>query len=479
MVGAVAPAATLGWLLYRTPDVLDGHVFTATVTWAPSLSLDVPLRLDGLALLAALVVAAVGALVLQYSRHYLAGRHEGTARLLGVLVLFAGSMLGLVLADHLLALYVFWELTTVCSFLLIGAADRDSRRAAMQALVITSGGGFAMLLGLVMLGHSAGDYRISAIIAEPPSGRLVEAALVLLIVGAVAKSAQVPLTSWLPAAMVAPTPVSAYLHAAAMVKAGVYLIARFAPAFDTATVWRPVVIGAGLVTLFGAGWWAVTQHDLKRLLAFGTASQLGLLFVLLGAGTRTAALAGATMFLAHAAFKSTLFLVVGAVEHQAGTRDLRELSGVRHTAPGIVAVAGVACVSMAGLPPTVGYLGKEAAYEAFVEPFPAGEWILAGMVAGSALTVAYTLRFIAALLVERGGGPVPARPPAIGFLAAPALLSGAGLALGLVPALTDDLARLHAHAHTEPGEPVYELALWHGATPALALSVLTVLLGVA
>ncbi|NEE02008.1 hydrogen gas-evolving membrane-bound hydrogenase subunit E [Phytoactinopolyspora halotolerans] len=479
LIGAIAPAVTLGWLLYQAPDVLDGRPTATTMTWAPELGLSLPLRLDGLALLTAMVIAAVGMLVLQYSRHYLAGRHDGLARLLVVLVLFAGSMLGLVLADHVLALYVFWELTTVCSFLLIGAADRESRRAAMQALVVTSGGGFAMLLGLLMLGEQAGDYRISAILAAPPSGPWVEAALVLILVSAVAKSAQVPLTGWLSAAMVAPTPVSAYLHAAAMVKAGVYLVARFAPAFEATAAWRPIVIVVGLTTLIGSGWWALTQHDLKRLLAFGTASQLGLMFVLLGAGTRTAALAGATMLLAHAAFKSTLFLVVGAIEHEAGTRDRRDLSGVRHTAPALVAVAAVACVSMAGLPPTLGYLGKEAAYEAFVEPYPAGEWILAGMVAGSALTVAYTLRFLASLLVDRDADRFPARAPGPGFTAAPAVLSGAGLALGLAPPVADDLARLHARAYSATADTHYELALWHGFTPALALSVVTVALGVA
>lgn len=480
LVAALAPAAAFGWLLVRAPGVADGETPATAIEWAPSLGLVIDLRLDGLSLVAGLVVTGVGAVVLQYTRHYVTdGSDDGPARLPVLLVLFAGSMLGVVLADHLLALYVFWELTTVCSFLLIGAVDAARRRAALQALIITSGGGFAMLLGLVMLGHSAGTYRISAIMANPPDGGLVEAALILVIVGAVAKSAQVPLTSWLPAAMAAPTPVSAYLHAAAMVKAGVYLVARFTPAFEHSTAWRPVVVTVGLATLVLAGARALGQTDLKRLLAYGTASQLGLLFVLLGAGTRTAALAGLTMFVAHALFKATLFLVTGAIEHEAGTRDLRELSSVRRTAPGLVTVAVLAGVSMAGLPPTVGYLGKEAAYEAFLEPYPGGAWVLAGVVGGSSLTVAYTLRFLWALLADRSDARVPAHRPGLGLTVAPALLSVGGVVLGITATFTDHLARLHAREYAEPSGSPYELALWHGWTPALALSAGTIVLGVA
>ncbi|GAB3344726.1 hydrogen gas-evolving membrane-bound hydrogenase subunit E [Modestobacter lapidis] len=479
-VGALAPAISFAWLAAAAPDVLAGQPRRAAWTWADTLGLEVPLLLDGLSLLLGLVVTGVGALVLLYGVHYFAGREHGMARTSAVLVLFAGAMLGLVLADNVLALYVAWELTTVCSFLLIGDEGRDGahRSAALRALLVTTGAGFALLLGLLLLGDAAGTYRLSAIVAAPPEGAQAATAVVLVLVGALAKSAQVPFHPWLPAAMVAPTPVSAYLHAAAMVKAGLYLVARLAPAFAEVLPWRPIVLAVGVATMVLGGWRALAQTDLKRLLAYGTIAQLGFLLVLLGAGTRTAALAGATMLLAHAAFKATLFLVVGIIDHEAGTRDLRELNGVARRAPGLAAVAVLACLSMAGLPPTLGYLGKEAAFEAFLEPGTGHRWVLAGIVAGSVLTVAYTLRFLWGAFADRPGVEqrLEHRPPP-GFLAPAAVLGGAGLLGGLLPPVVDALAGGHADAY--PLEHSYHLALWHGFSPPLFLSLFTLAAGAA
>ncbi len=393
---AAVPAAALVWALTRTGQVRAGRPVVETVTWVPQLGLDLALRMGTLSWLLVLLVGGVGALVLIYSARYFHSDDPSLGRFAAVFVAFAGAMLGLVVSDDLLLLYVFWELTTVFSYLLIGSdpTKRASRRAAMQALLVTTLGGLAMLAGFVMLGQHAGSYRWSEIAGNLPEGGYLTAALVLVLLGVTSKSAIFPFSFWLPRAMAAPTPVSAYLHAAAMVKAGVFLAALMGPAVGQATVWRAILLGGGLITLFLGGWTALRQVDLKLLLAYGTVSQLGLLMVILGAGTRDTALAGAAMLLAHALFKATLFLVVGVVDHVTGTRDLRELSGLGRRAPVLAAVAGLAAASMAGLPPLFGFVAKEAALEAFLHGGPVELLVLAGVVAGSALTVAYTLRFL-------------------------------------------------------------------------------------
>ncbi|MGH3975319.1 MAG: proton-conducting transporter membrane subunit, partial [Pseudonocardiaceae bacterium] len=275
---AVPPAAALIWAFGHAPEALRGGI-TRTTEWAPELGLTLSFRLDALALVMVVLVSGLGALILVYSAWYFepGDSHSGgsqTTRSAALLLAFAGAMLGLVLADNLLTLYVFWEITSIASFLLIGQSGegRESRRAAVQALLVTVFGGLAMLLGFVLLGEAAGTYRISEIVADPPSGPMVTAALVLILLGAFTKSAQLPFHPWLPAAMVAPTPVSAYLHAASMVKAGVYLVARLAPAFAAQPVWWVPVVVAGLGTMLVGGWRALQETDLKRLLAFGTVS---------------------------------------------------------------------------------------------------------------------------------------------------------------------------------------------------------------
>ncbi|HEY8719136.1 Na+/H+ antiporter subunit A [Pengzhenrongella sp.] len=489
---ALAPASAAAWALAHTGAVMRGEGPVEFVRWVPGLKLELAFRLDTLAWLMVLLVGGVGALVLVYCAAYFSAKAAGLGRFGGVLVAFAGVMLGLVVADDLLLLFVFWELTTVFSYLLIGHyADRKaSRRAAMQAMIITTAGGLAMLVGLILLGEAAGTYRLSEVVANPPHGAVVPVAVVLVLLGAASKSALIPLHFWLPAAMAAPTPVSAYLHAAAMVKAGIYLVARFAPGYSQVTAWQVMVITLGCGTLLLGGYRALRQHDLKLILAFGTVSQLGLMVLLVGLGSRAAALAGLAMIGAHAMFKAALFLVVGVVDAATGTRDLRRLSGVGRALPVTALTAALATASMIGLPPFAGYVAKETGLEAIAHDGGSG-WVqavvLASVVVGSALTVAYGLRLFWGAFATKAsvthpptpdGEPAPAgpaEPPAITrpprLLVAPALvLAVLGLAAALLPGLGEDL--LSPYADTYPrGEPGH-LIHWAGFTPTFALTVL-------
>ncbi|MGH3934421.1 MAG: hydrogen gas-evolving membrane-bound hydrogenase subunit E [Pseudonocardiaceae bacterium] len=484
LVAAVLPAATLLWAFGHADEALGGGL-AGTTEWAPELGLALSFRLDALALVMVVLVSGLGALILAYSAWYFgsANAHSGgeATRSAALLLAFAGAMLGLVLADDLLTLYVFWEITSIASFLLIGQSGegRESRRAAVQALLVTVFGGLAMLLGFVLLGEAAGTYRISEIVVDPPGGPMVTAALALILLGAFTKSAQLPFHPWLPAAMVAPTPVSAYLHAASMVKAGVYLVARLAPAFAAQPVWWVPVVVTGLGTMLIGGWRALQETDLKRLLALGTVSQLGLLMVLLGAGGRTAALAGITMLLAHGLFKAPLFLVVGILDKRAGSRDVRELSGVGRALPGLALIAMLAAASMAGLPPLLGFLGKEAAFEAFLHNGGIRGWSIAlGLLAGSALTAAYSVRFLWGAFASKPGvePTAPQRPEA--GLTLPAWIPAlAGLALGLAYPVIDTLGASYATAY--PLDDGYHLAVWHGLGLPLLCSVISLGLGLA
>ncbi|WP_409331230.1 Na+/H+ antiporter subunit A [Trujillonella humicola] len=482
---ALVPAASFGWVMAQFAGITDGGDVRETVPWVPALDLEVALRLDALALALAALVTGVGALVLLYCARYFEPADAGTPRFAGQLIAFAGSMLGLVLADDLLLLYVFWELTTVFSYLLIGASGTRlaARRAASQALILTTAGGLAMLVGLIMIGETSGSYLLSEVVVDPGEGPFLVAGTMLVLVGAITKSAMVPFHFWLPAAMEAPTPVSAYLHAAAMVKAGIYLVARFAPGFADVPGWRPVVLGLGLATMLVGGYRSLRQRDLKLLLAFGTVSQLGFLIVLVGAGSQELAAAGLTMVVAHALFKSTLFLTVGVVDHATRTRDLRVLSGLGRRLPLLAVVGGLAGASMAGAPPTLGFVGKEAAFTALWEgglaDRTAAGLVLAGLVLGSVLTAAYTFRFLWGAFARKPGCAdtellhVP-RPL---FLTAPTLLATAGLVLGPASPLLDPLVSEYAQALPLIAPEAEHLALWHGLQPALGLSAVTLLGG--
>ncbi|MEU9061035.1 Na+/H+ antiporter subunit A [Streptomyces sp. NPDC048430] len=477
VVLALPPAATTVWAVTEWGGTEAGRAVTWSWEWIGTYDVSIALRLDALAELMVLLAAGVGMLVLLYCAYYFTDDSPQLAPFAGNLLAFAGAMLALVLADDLISLYVFWELTTVFSYLLIGHTSRrkQNRRSALQALTVTTLGGLAMLVGFLILGEAAGTYRISAIVAEPPEPTLaVSVAVVLVLCGALSKSAIWPFSLWLPNAMAAPTPVSAYLHAAAMVKAGVYLVARLAPAFADVPVWRPIVLVLGGATMLLGGWRALRLNDLKLVLAYGTVSQLGFLTVLAGAGNRNAALAAVAMILGHALFKAALFLVTGIVDHAAGTRDLRRLSGLARTTPYVCAVAVLAAASMAAVPPLLGFAAKEAAFDALLHGDAADRWVLAVTVVGSVLTVAYTLRFVWGAFARKPG--VPDTPTThrvgAGLLAPPAVLAVAGLVLGPGVGWTDRLFAAYADVFPAPAHP-YHLALWHGFGTVLLLSALT------
>ncbi|MCW2518535.1 MAG: NADH:ubiquinone oxidoreductase subunit 5 (chain L)/multisubunit Na+/H+ antiporter, MnhA subunit, partial [Mycobacterium sp.] len=360
---ALVPLGSLPWVAVNWPGRGEQ---TVHLDWVPELSMDITFRFDALAAIMSVLVLGVGALVLFYCAEYF-HHHDGhTERRLpsfaAELVAFSGAMFGLVVSDNMLMLYLFWELTTVLSFLLVGhyAERATSRRAATQALLVTTAGGLAMLVGIVILGELSGTYRLSELVAAPPSGTGAGVAVVLVLIGALSKSAIVPMHFWLPGAMAAPTPVSAYLHAAAMVKAGVYLVARLTPGFADSPGWRPIIVTLGLVTMLLAGWRAVREYDLKLILAFGTVSQLGLITLMVGAGGGNLMLAGLAMLCAHAMFKAALFMVVGIIDHATGTRDIRRLAWLGDRQRPLLIIAIGATASMAALPPFLGFVAKEA-----------------------------------------------------------------------------------------------------------------------
>jgi multicomponent Na+:H+ antiporter subunit A len=485
-VAAVLPAAALVWALAHAPEALTTGVST-TLNWAPELGLALSFRLDALALAMVVLVSGIGALILVYCIGYFGESSPDGTRSAALLLAFAGVMLGLVLADDLLTLYLFWELTSVTSFLLVGQSGeaRENRSAAVQALLVTVFGGLVMLLGFILLGEAAGTYRISEIVALGQAGGLgggtVTAALALILVGALTKSAQLPFHPWLPAAMAAPTPVSAYLHAASMVKAGVYLVARLTPGFADVLVWWVPVVVLGLATMVVGGWRAMAQHDLKRLLAFGTVSQLGFLMVLFGAGTRIAAIAGIAMLLAHGLFKAPLFLVTGIVDHATGTRDVRRLSGLWSSMRGSAITAAAAAASMAGLPPLLGFVGKEAGFEAFIaEDDLRGRLVTFALVAGSVFTVAYSARFLWGAFARKAGvADTPVHRPGRLLTWPAGLCALGGLVLGIANPVVDADAQSYAGAYpaTSPVEADYHLALWHGLGLPLLASAVALVLG--
>ncbi len=484
LAAAAVPLAAFVYTIASGPAVMAGNPVLQSVPWIPELDFTISLRMDTLSWAMALVVTGVGTLVLVYCARYFRSDEDSLGRFAAVLLAFAGAMYGLVIADDVYLLFVFWEATSVLSYLLIGhsTARKTSRGAALQALLVTTLGGLAMLVGLVILSVSTGTSSLSGIIAAAPDNTLAVVAVMLVLVGALSKSAIFPFHFWLPAAMAAPTPVSAYLHAAAMVKAGIYLIARMAPGFSDIPGWKEVLIGLGVFTMLLGGWTALKQHDLKLVLAYGTVSQLGLLTVVVGFGTRTAALAGLALLLAHALYKATLFLVVGIIDHRAGTRDLRKLSGLGRASPALAVITALALASMIGLPPLLGFVAKEGVFTGLLEGAQSGDplgWVaVVGIALGTVLTTAYSLRFFWGAFATKPGvdavSDVRGHPD---FLLSPALLALAGLALGIIAPLVDGWLVGYADSFPESGES-YHLALWHGFEPALAISTVTIALGV-
>jgi multicomponent Na+:H+ antiporter subunit A len=500
-VAALVPLGAFVHTLLQAPLALAtdaGQHPVERFMWIEQLQLSLDLRMDALSWVLALIVTGVGSLVLLYCASYFRDDEPGLGRFAAVLLAFAGTMYGLVLADDVYLLFVLWEATSVFSYLLIGhyTHRKASRGAALQALITTTFGGLVMLVGLVLLAVQAGTSNLTTILAELPAGPLTTTAIMLVLVGALSKSAIVPLHFWLPGAMAAPTPVSAYLHAAAMVKAGIYLVLRLAPATVDVPGWREVVVVLGVATMLLGGWAALKQTDLKLLLAYGTVSQLGFLVVVAGFGTRDTALAALALLLAHALFKAALFLVVGIIDHKAATRDLRKLSGLGRRSPWLAGITLIVLASMAGLPPVFGFVAKETALYALLSAATgegtatldaAGQTWAAmatvGVVVGSALTVAYSIRFFWGAFARKPGVDDVTTLETVSrrFMLAPAVLAVASLALGPLASIVDaglaPSAALFASRESE-GE-IYQLALWHGVTPELGLTLVAIVLGIA
>ncbi|MBM3658281.1 MAG: DUF4040 domain-containing protein [Actinobacteria bacterium] len=500
-VAALTMAGVLAVLLAGAPGILDGEVDQESLTWVGDLGLTLAFRVDGFGLFMAVIVSGIGLLVFTYSSAYFRGHHGGASRpdvgrIAGLLLAFGASMLGLVLANGFFTLFLFWELTSVTSFLLIGIDDRRvaARAAAQRALLVTGLGGLALLAGLVLLGQQSGTTTLSGLIANPPDGTITTVALVLVLTGAFAKSAQFPFHFWLPGAMAAPTPVSAYLHSATMVKAGIVLIARLAPAFATVGPWRPLVVGAGAASLLLGGFRALREQDAKLALAHGTVSQLGLLVILVGIGEPELTYAGTAMILAHALFKAALFLVVGIVDHQTNTRDMRRLAGLGRLLPGLAVIGGLAALSMAAVIPTFGFVAKEAGLHGLLEleGMGAGTVALVAVVLGSVLTVAYSVRifdgvFLRGVATSTATGvrmePAPIDParvhhPRPTFLVSPAVLAALSVLFGLAAARVGEVIAEVAGS-LDPKSADKHLVLWPGLGPALGISVATWVVGAA
>jgi multicomponent Na+:H+ antiporter subunit A len=479
---AILPLSLTVYFASFLGAIASGDAFHVRQDWVPALGVNLSFTLDGLSLLFALLISGVGALILVYAGGYLAG-HRQLGRLYAFLLMFMASMLGLVLADNVLALFVFWELTSISSYLLIGFDHEriEARTAALQALLVTGGGGLALMAGLLLLGQAGGSLELSTLLAQGDHLRshpLYAPALLLILAGAFTKSAQFPFHFWLPAAMEAPTPVSAYLHSATMVKAGVYLLARLSPALGGTDLWIGIVSAVGAVTMLVGGGLALGQSDLKRILAYSTVSALGMLTLFLGLGGPLAVQAAMAFLAGHALYKGALFLVAGALDHETGTRDVDRLGGLGRLMPVTALVAGAAALSMAGLPPLFGFIAKELSYEATMHS-PAAMWITAVAVATNVLLVgAAGLVGLGPFLGKALPTPRQAHEAPLSLLLGPLVLAGLGIAFGLWPRWGAE-GLVSAASTSILGQPAStHLALWHGLTPALALSAATLAGGV-
>jgi multicomponent Na+:H+ antiporter subunit A len=478
---ALIPLALTLYFASHLPAVSAGEVVAWTGAWVPSLGVTLSFELDGLGLIFALLISGIGTLIIVYAGGYLAG-DPGLGRLYALLLIFMASMLGLVLATNLILLFVFWELTSVASYLLIGHKHKyeKARKAALQALLVTATGGLALLAGLLLLGIVGGSLEVGPLVARRDliAAHPLYAVIVLLVLaGAFTKSAQMPLHFWLPGAMEAPTPVSAYLHSATMVKAGVFLLARLAPVLSGSVLWQDLLVGFGAVTMVFSAFLATQQTDLKRVLAYTTVSALGTLTMLIGLGTPAALKAAIVLFGAHALYKAALFMVAGIVDHKTGTRDILRLGGLRSALPLTTLGAGLASLSAAGIVPFSGFLAKETTYAALLD-FP---WLLAASVLANAFGMLVAI--VVGWRIFTGERPITPDEPGpvpVSLWQGPVILGIAGLLLGVLGWMGEPVVQRAAEAMA--GEPVpVKLALWQGfefeALMALGFSVFTLVLG--
>ncbi|MES3675125.1 monovalent cation/H+ antiporter subunit A [Halomonas elongata] len=487
LITALLPAVALLLTLAQIPALADGETLRFAVDWVPALGMEFAFRLDGLSVLFNLLILGIGLLILLYAHYYLAPE-EPYGRFYAYLILFMASMVGIAMADNLLLLWMFWELTSLSSFLLIGfwSHRSDARKGARMALAVTGAGGLALLAGLLLLGDMVGSFDMNRVLA---SGDIILAddryplALGLILLGAFAKSAQFPFHFWLPHAMAAPTPVSAYLHSATMVKAGILLMARLHPAIAGSELWTLVVTLVGMTTLVYGAWFALMKTDLKGILAFSTVSHLGLITALLGIGTPMAVLAALFHILNHATFKAALFMSSGIIDHEAGTRELSRLGGLRRAMPVTALLTSILAAAMAGVPLLNGFISKEMFFTSSTEASMLGgiSWLLPVLATlGGILSVAYSLRLVYAVFFKpaREAPPKsPHEPPRL--MRAPVeLLAVLCILVGVLPSpLAGGLLDLATRAVL--GEPMeFHLAIWHGVNLPLLMSVIALVAGV-
>jgi multicomponent K+:H+ antiporter subunit A len=482
----VTLAALIG-LLTNLPAVLAGEVVTTGFDWIPVLGLNVTLMLDGLGFFFACLILGIGLLIITYARFYLA-REDNMGEFFTYLLLFQGAMVGIVLSDNILLLLVFWELTSLSSFLLIGFWKHlpEGRQGALMALTVTGMGGLAMIGGMLILGNIVGSYDLSVILQHRDmiqASPLYLPALLLILLGCFTKSAQFPFHFWLPHAMAAPTPVSAYLHSATMVKAGIFLMARMWPVLSGTPEWFMIVTSAGLITMVLGAVIGLFKHDLKALLAFSTVSHLGLITMLLGTGTAFGAMAAVFHILNHATFKAALFMSTGIIDHETHTRDIRRLGGLRKLMPITFVIATIAALSMAGIPLLNGFLSKEMMLEEaghtvlFSSPYLVP--VLATI--GSLFSAAYCFRLISHTFLGPVRDDYPAHPhdPPLGLYGPPALLVVLVVVIGIAPFLVEPFVRTVTATVLGDAASLSKahIKIWHGLVPAVFMSIAAVVGG--
>jgi multicomponent K+:H+ antiporter subunit A len=483
--GSVTLAALIG-LLVHAPAVLAGEVIQYELSWMPVIGLNANFFLDGLGLLFAGLILGIGLLIIIYARFYLS-REDPMGSFYTYLLLFQGAMVGIVLSDNILLLLIFWELTSLSSFLLIGYWKHlpEGRQGARMALAVTGMGGLALIGGMLILGDIAGSYDLTVILTQKDviqASPLYLPALILILIGAFTKSAQFPFHFWLPHAMAAPTPVSAYLHSATMVKAGLFLMARLWPVLAGTPEWFYIVATTGLITMLLGALIAIFKDDLKALLAFSTVSHLGLITMLLGFGTPFAAVAAVFHIINHATFKAALFMTAGIIDHEAHTRDIKRLGGLRHLMPVTFMIGTLAALSMAGIPLLNGFLSKEMMLEEAARTvwwdYP---WLITWLTTlGALLSATYSFRFVVHVFLGPARNDYPHTPhdPGPGLLGAPAFLVVLAILIGIWPAaVAGGLVAIAGGAVIGGELPYYSLRIWHGFTPALYMSAIAVVGG--
>ncbi|MBK9292204.1 MAG: putative monovalent cation/H+ antiporter subunit A [Bacteroidetes bacterium] len=473
---SLIPLAMLVWLASFFPQLQLEPQQLFKYTWFSSAGIGLDFLIDSFGLLFGLIITGIGTLVVLYASSYLQG-HPKEGRFYAYILFFMTSMIGVVLSDNIFSLFVFWELTSISSFLLIGFKHESlkSRKAALQALLVTGGGGLALLAGLIMMGNMAGTYSLAALLHSGTNfgtQPLYIPALILILLGAFTKSAQFPFHFWLPNAMEAPTPVSAYLHSATMVKAGVFLLARLNPMLSGNPLWHESLMIFGGITMISGAAMATGQTDLKRILAYTTVSALGIMVFLIGSGGKYAITAAVSFLLVHSLYKGALFLVAGAVDHETGTRDIRQLGGLRTKMPITFAAALLAGLSYAGIPPFLGFIAKELIYEsslglaAFHLP-----WTAAALITNIFLVATAALVVWKPFTGQMTSTPKTAHEAPVAMWIGPLLLGLIGLATGIFPKMISPV--IHSAIQNISGLQGAKLVLWHGWNIPLLLSIVT------